>query len=65
MGSDHPSVVPYGIVFEMQDGKQLMLAVGNDKQFAALCGILGCPELAADERFSRNPDRVHNRWVGG
>ena len=41
MGSEHPSVMPYGTVFDMKDGKQLMLAVGNDKQFAILCDILG------------------------
>ncbi|MGP0048032.1 MAG: CoA transferase, partial [Solirubrobacteraceae bacterium] len=39
----------------------LVLAVGNDRQFAALCEVLGVPELAADARFLTNGDRVTNR----
>jgi crotonobetainyl-CoA:carnitine CoA-transferase CaiB-like acyl-CoA transferase len=44
-------------VFRCTDG-ELMLVVGNDKQFARTCGVLGAPELATDPRFVRNNDRV-------
>ena len=61
MGSDHPSVVPYGTVFETADGKLLTLAVGADRQFRNLCTVLGAPDMGVDERFSTNPQRVRNR----
>jgi len=61
MGSDHPSIVPYGTVFGCSDGASLTLAVGSDKQFRALCDVLGDASLAADERFATNPARVANR----
>ncbi len=46
--------------FEAEDGA-LVLAVGNDAQFARLCGVLGVPELAADERYATNTARVARR----
>jgi crotonobetainyl-CoA:carnitine CoA-transferase CaiB-like acyl-CoA transferase len=61
MGSEHPSIVPYGTVYTCADGFQLMLAVGSDVQFRALCQVLGCPEWAQDPRFASNPERVKNR----
>lgn len=61
MGSDHPSVVPYGTVFEAADGKLLTLAVGADRQFRNLCMVLGADKLGIDERFATNPQRVRNR----
>ena len=61
MGSDHPSIVPYGSVFECQEGALVTLAVGADKQFRNLCSELGAPHLAEDECFSTNPSRVQNR----
>ena len=61
MGSDHPSVVPYGTVFETADGKLLTLAVGADRQFRNLCTVLGAPDMGVDERFATNPQRVRNR----
>jgi len=58
-GNAHPSVVP-SQVFDCADGK-VMLAAGNDGQFAKLCGALGRPELAQDPRFATNDSRVRNR----
>jgi crotonobetainyl-CoA:carnitine CoA-transferase CaiB-like acyl-CoA transferase len=59
LGSAHPSIAPYEL-FRTLDG-DLVLAVGNDRQFTALCKEIGMPELAADERFATNSDRVRNR----
>ncbi|MCA1729064.1 MAG: CoA transferase [Actinobacteria bacterium] len=59
LGNTHPSIVPYQ-TFDASD-KKIALAVGNDAQFENLCRAIGCEELAADERFSNNPDRVANR----
>jgi crotonobetainyl-CoA:carnitine CoA-transferase CaiB-like acyl-CoA transferase len=63
MGSEHPSIVPYGTVYATADQKQVMLAVGNDRQFQQLCSVLNCPEWARDERFATNPERVKARQV--
>lgn len=57
-GSVHPNIAPYGEVFETKDGKKILLAVGNDKQFEALCEILS---LAQTSDFSTNQKRVENR----
>jgi hypothetical protein len=43
-----------------EDG-HLILVVGNDSQFAKLCEVLGCTDMAADPRFATNPQRVVNR----
>ena len=59
IGNAHPSIVPYQ-TFEASD-KPLVVAVGNNTQFARLCEVVGRPELADDERFATNPDRVANR----
>ncbi|MET0601162.1 MAG: CoA transferase [Baekduia sp.] len=59
MGNAHPSIAPYEL-FPTADG-DLVLAVGNDKQFAALCEAVGTPELARDERFATNGARVAHR----
>lgn len=59
MGNAHPSIAPYE-VFSARD-EPLVLAVGNDRQFAALCEVIGAPGLAATERFATNPARVANR----
>src|SRR5450432_1099705 len=58
-GNAHQNIVPYQ-VFEVADG-HLILAVGNDGQFARLCAVAGRPELAADPRFARNAGRVRHR----
>jgi glutaryl-CoA transferase len=51
--------VPYQ-TFHAWD-KPLVVAVGNNTQFANLCAAMGRPELAEDERYATNPDRVSNR----
>lgn len=58
-GNAHPSVVP-SQAFDCADG-QVMIAAGNDTQFAKLCEAVGRPELARDPRFARNQARVRNR----
>ncbi|PRY12668.1 crotonobetainyl-CoA:carnitine CoA-transferase CaiB-like acyl-CoA transferase [Pontibacter ummariensis] len=61
MGSEHPTIVPYGSVYTTQDGKQLVLAVGDDRQFRRLCRVLGVEDFALDERYSTNYNRVRHR----
>jgi crotonobetainyl-CoA:carnitine CoA-transferase CaiB-like acyl-CoA transferase len=66
-GNAHQNIVPYQ-VFEVApaaDGHKdhLILAVGNDGQYAKFCQVAGRPELAADPRFAKNQDRVRNRAV--
>jgi crotonobetainyl-CoA:carnitine CoA-transferase CaiB-like acyl-CoA transferase len=59
MGNAHPSIAPYEL-FRTAEG-ELVLAVGNDRQFESLCDVLGVRELATDGRFVHNGDRVRNR----
>lgn len=61
MGSLHPNIAPYGEIFETKDGEQLVLAIGNDKQFATLCQFLGCPDLALQPNYLNNAQRVKHR----
>ncbi len=62
-GSLHPNIAPYGEILDTKDGRQLILAIGNDSQFENLCDILGLKELNEDERFNKNVKRVKNRIV--
>ncbi|MGH1522645.1 CaiB/BaiF CoA transferase family protein [Leifsonia sp. L25] len=59
LGNAHPSIAPYEL-FRAAD-RELVVAVGNDRQFAAFAAVLGLPDLAADARFSTNEERVHHR----
>jgi crotonobetainyl-CoA:carnitine CoA-transferase CaiB-like acyl-CoA transferase len=59
MGNRHPSIAPYELL-RCGEG-ELVLAVGNDRQFRDLCEAIGEPALAADERFATNSARVENR----
>ena len=61
LGNAHPSIVPYQ-AFATSDG-HLVLAVGNDAQFARFCEVAGRPELARDQRFATNAARVEARAV--
>ena len=58
-GNAHPNIVPYQ-VFETTDDP-IVVAVGNDGQFASLCAAINCDDLSSDPRFSSNADRVLNR----
>jgi crotonobetainyl-CoA:carnitine CoA-transferase CaiB-like acyl-CoA transferase len=59
MGNAHPSISPYE-VYQSAD-RPIVIAVGNDGQFAALAGAISRPGLASDPRFVTNPLRVTNR----
>jgi crotonobetainyl-CoA:carnitine CoA-transferase CaiB-like acyl-CoA transferase len=59
MGNAHPSIAPYEL-FVTGDG-DLVLAVGTDQQFRALCSVLGLSEVAGSERFATNAARVAAR----
>lgn len=59
MGSAHPQIAPYGTPLPTAGGP-VVLAVGTDRQFAALCDVLGLP-LATDPQFATNPARVLHR----
>jgi formyl-CoA transferase len=58
-GNTHPNIVPYQ-PFDAAD-QPIIIAVGNDRQFARLAEICGHPEWAADPRFATNEARVANR----
>jgi crotonobetainyl-CoA:carnitine CoA-transferase CaiB-like acyl-CoA transferase len=61
MGNAHPNIVPYQSL-PTADG-DIILAVGNDSQFAKFCVVAGRPEWSGDERFASNAQRVANRAV--
>jgi crotonobetainyl-CoA:carnitine CoA-transferase CaiB-like acyl-CoA transferase len=58
-GNAHPNIVPYQ-AFAASDG-HVVIAVGNDAQFARFAAILGVPELSQDRRFQTNAGRVRHR----
>jgi len=61
LGLAHPSIAPYG-VFETADGRPLLIAIQNEREWRALCStVLQQPALADDLRFKSNNDRVANR----
>ena len=59
LGNAHPNIVPYQ-AFETADGN-IIIAVGNDRQYAEFCRIIGASHLAADEKYKTNRGRVENR----
>jgi crotonobetainyl-CoA:carnitine CoA-transferase CaiB-like acyl-CoA transferase len=59
IGNAHPNVVPYQ-VFATADG-HVIIAVGNDRQFAKLCAVIGDPSLAENPAYKTNSDRLNNR----
>lgn len=61
MGLRHPSIAPYG-AYDTADGKQVMIAVQNEREWARFCDqALGRPALAEDPRFAANTLRCANR----
>ncbi|GAB3037885.1 CaiB/BaiF CoA transferase family protein [Bowmanella dokdonensis] len=58
-GNSHPNIVPYQS-FATADG-YIILAIGNDSQFARFCKLLGREEWSTDDRFTTNQARVRNR----
>ena len=61
MGTQHPNIAPYGDIFRTKDGKQIILAVGTERQFVGLCNCLKMRLLLEDERFKYNHQRVKFR----
>ncbi len=59
LGNAHPNIAPYQTL-PVDDGF-FIIAVGNDRQFASFCNILGLADLPSDPRFSSNAARVRNR----
>jgi crotonobetainyl-CoA:carnitine CoA-transferase CaiB-like acyl-CoA transferase len=59
IGNAHPNIVPYQ-VFPVEEG-YIIIATGNDAQFARLCAVLGEPGLAEQPAFLKNSDRLANR----
>ncbi len=63
IGSLHPNIAPYGEIFSTKDGFQITIAIGSDIHFQKLGSVLSLPELAQDQRFLSNQQRVKNRSV--
>jgi crotonobetainyl-CoA:carnitine CoA-transferase CaiB-like acyl-CoA transferase len=59
LGNAHPSITPYELY--AAKGGDLVVAVGNERQFGALCEVLGIPAVADDADFATNERRVANR----
>lgn len=59
LGNSHPNIVPYQ-VFDCADG-HVIVAAGNDAQFARFCKLLGLEPLATDPRFATNAARLTHR----
>ena len=60
-GSLHPNIAPYGDILKMKDDVSILLAIGNNKQFADLCHLLDLTDLTKDPDFASNTQRVKNR----
>jgi len=61
MGSKHPNIAPYGEFFKTSDEKNIVLAIGNDRQFQNLCIVLGIAEIAKSPDYADNFARLKNR----
>jgi crotonobetainyl-CoA:carnitine CoA-transferase CaiB-like acyl-CoA transferase len=63
LGTLHPNIAPYGECFVCADDQWMVLAVGSDTQFEALCKLFGLPQLVKDSRFFDNSNRLNNREI--
>lgn len=61
MGTKHPNIAPYGDMFVCADGRQLLLAVGTERQFRQLCHCIGLEHLPEHPDFENNRARVQHR----
>ena len=61
MGTQHPNIAPYGEIFITKDSKEIILAIGTEKQFVGLCNCLEKSTLTTDKRFATNAQRVIHR----
>jgi len=61
MGTQHPNIAPYGDMFACADGRQILLAVGTERQFRHLCRCIGQENLAEHPDFADNRARVQHR----
>lgn len=61
IGSLHPNIAPYGEILLTADGKQLVLAIGNNKQFEKFCTLLNATELLTNSKFIDNTSRLKHR----
>jgi len=61
IGSLHPNIAPYGEIITFKDGEQVVLAIGSDRQFKALCAILSSGDLFSVDKYATNAERVKNR----
>jgi len=57
----HPNIAPYGELFVTKDDRQIVLAIGSNKQFGQLCKLLGTPDLLDNDDYRDNQHRVINR----
>jgi itaconate CoA-transferase len=61
VGLAHPSIAPYG-AFQTADGASVLISIQSDREWIVLCrDVLDQPELASDQRFTTNNDRVNHR----
>lgn len=61
MGAQHPNIAPYGEIVRSNDNKEIVLAIGTEKQFVSLCELLNMQYLLKDDAYSNNTSRVANR----
>jgi crotonobetainyl-CoA:carnitine CoA-transferase CaiB-like acyl-CoA transferase len=61
IGSLHPTIAPYGEIFISKDKKQIVLAIGSNKQFQQLCAILNIPSINQNKKYENNRGRIQNR----
>lgn len=61
MGSEHPNIAPYGDLFQTADGIAIVLAIGSDVQFQKFCAFINRIDIAENELYKTNIQRVTNR----